>query len=94
MEGQPHHIVKGPLNRIYTDTPYPFLYAIGSGFVQWMKMPDVVVYLRVGKLSKGDLGHGTECAYFPAMHAYTHSGNNLMSTSRQQMQHVSCVRFG
>ena len=49
MDGEPHHIIVAAADRGDGGGAYPFLNAIGAGFVKWLEAVDIEVDLGVGE---------------------------------------------
>ena len=81
MERKSHHIVEAATNATNACASYPFLYAVGSGFVEGPERIHVEANLVIGKLGKIHLSHRFEC-HAPVGGGNRHSGNHFVRSSR------------
>lgn len=56
LDGEAHDVVVGALDAGYADVAYPFLDAVGSGFVHWVELSDVMPDFFVGESLEGYVG--------------------------------------
>src|SRR6056297_3541879 len=65
MNGQSHHIKIAANDLLHADVPDPFLDSVGPGFIVWLILSNIIIYLFFRKRSKPDFGscnkRGTFC---------------------------------
>ena len=56
LDGEAHDVVVGAADAGDADVAYPFLNAVGAGFVEGLILTDIVGYLFIGEFLEGDVG--------------------------------------
>ena len=88
MQGQSYNIVEATAYVAYAYAAYPFLYAVGTGFVKRTVLFHIIFYLLDGKCGKCDFGYSLE-RRVAVSRCYGDTSHHFVCGSRQLVQHFS-----
>ncbi len=77
MDGEPHDSIERAFQSGDGGIAYPFLDAIGAGFVKRLVIIYVIIYFLFGKMLESDKGEVREC-FFAGIAADCHGGQDFM----------------